>query len=125
MEAKGYVSKVFPIQTGTSARTGNQWQSQEFILEYFETPSQRWADKVLLKLFGEQVERMQLKEGDILEVGFGHQVREYNGRYYNELTVPYRVEKVQESKAPQPPTQEAIQPKQEEEKKEEGDDLPF
>ena len=125
MEAKGYVSKVFPIQTGTSARTGNQWQSQEFILEYFETPSQRWADKVLLKLFGEQVGRMQLKEGDIVEVGFGHTVEDYNGRFYNKLTVPYRVEKVQESKAPQPPTQEAIQPKQEEEKKEEGDDLPF
>lgn len=126
MEVKGYVSKVFDVQTGTSAK-GNEWKSQDFILEYFEQPTQRWADKVLIRIFNDKVDELQLKHGDMLEVGFGHQVREYNGRYYNELTAPYRIVKVEDSKAPQAqPTPEPFPSEQAKvEQQPVKDDLPF
>ena len=51
MEYTGRISKVLPKRSGTSQRTGNEWQTQPFIFEYFETDDQRWSDKVLLETF--------------------------------------------------------------------------
>lgn len=126
MEFRGRIFKVMPVQSGIS-QNGNAWTRHEFIFEYFETPQQRYADRVLLSMMGE---KMDLKEGDEVVIGYGMHVREYNGRYYNEPRV-YKCEKVvkeEEAKKEAAPVQQKMEFSQQpvaakEEKKD--DDLPF
>jgi hypothetical protein len=92
MEFKGRIDKVFAVQSGTSQR-GNEWRKQEFVFEYFEHETDRYSDKVVLSLAGDRIAEKDLHEGDECVVGFGHTVREWQGRWFNELRV-YKVEKV-------------------------------
>jgi hypothetical protein len=92
MEFKGRIDKVFAVQSCTSQR-GNEWRKQEFVFEYFEHETDRYSDKVVLSLAGDRIAEKDLHEGDECVVGFGHTVREWQGRWFNELRV-YKVEKV-------------------------------
>ena len=92
MTLKGRIYKVFPVQQGTSA-AGNKWAKQDFIFEYFEHPTDRYTDKVLLSCMNERIKEYDIHEGDEVLIGFGHRVREYNGRYFNEVSM-YHFEKV-------------------------------
>lgn len=103
MEFKGLITKVLPMQTGTSERTGNPWQKQEFVVEYFEHENDRWADRVCLSTMDTKV-MSQLAEGKEVVVGFGHGAREYNGRFYNELKL-YKFEVVGGAAVKPQPTQ--------------------
>ena len=105
MEFKGLITKVLPMQTGTSERTGNPWQKQEFVVEYFEHENDRWADRVCLSTMDTKV-MAQLAEGKEVIVGFEHGTREYNGRFYNELKL-YKFEVVGGAAAQPQPTQTA------------------
>lgn len=90
MEFQGRIAKLLPIRQGVSQRTGNPWKAQPFVFEYFETPDQRWSDKVLLETYDAKVIE-QLKEGMEVRCGFSHNIREYEGRTYNEMRV-YKIE---------------------------------
>ena len=94
MKFEGRIYKVFPVQSGTSSR-GNQWRKQDFIFEFFELPTDRYADRVLLSVMNERIDEYNLQEGDKCIVGFGHSVNEYNGRYYNDVRC-YHFEKVRQ-----------------------------
>ena len=76
MEFKGRIAKVLPVRSGVSQRTGNEWKSLPFIFEYFENPSDRYADSVMLETFDTKVIE-NLKEGMEVRCGFGHKTREY------------------------------------------------
>lgn len=133
MEFTGNVLKVLPVQSGVSQRTGNEWRTQEFVFEYFEHDTDRFSDKVVLTIRNERIEELNLQVGDKLRCGFGHNVDEYQGRYYNRVNA-YKVEKIgslgnsNAVAAPQsgqeaPPAQQQQQaPAAKEEK---PDDLPF
>ena len=97
MEFQGRIQKLLPIRTGKK-QDGSEWKSQEFVFEYFEHDSDRWSDKVVLSLMGERIKEADLHEGDEVKVGFGHSVREWQGRYFNELRV-YKLEKVKTSQS--------------------------
>lgn len=85
MEIKGMISAVMPPQTGTS-QSGNQWISQEFVLDYFWWPNQTTASKVVLRLFGEdRVKGANLNVGEEVNVRYHIEAREYQGRWYNEV----------------------------------------
>lgn len=90
MEFQGRIYKLLPIRQGVSQRTGNEWKAQPFVFEYFETPEQRWSDKVLLETYDAKVIE-QLEEGMEVRCGFGHNIREYQGHTYNEVKL-YRIE---------------------------------
>ena len=92
MEFKGRIYKLFPIQSGTSAK-GNDWEKQDFIFEYFEHDTDRWSDKVLLSIMGDRIREADLHEGDEVIVGFGHNVRDWQGKYFNDVRC-YKIEKV-------------------------------
>ena len=92
MEFQGRISKIFPVLKGKSA-AGNDWMKQDFIFEYFERENDRWSDKVLLSVMNERITEYQLHEGEEVKCGFSHSVREYNGKYYNEVRL-YRLQKV-------------------------------
>lgn len=76
MEFQGRIAKLLPIRQGVSQRTGNEWKSLPFIFEYFENPSDRYADSVMLETFDEKVIN-SLQEGMEVRCGFGHRTREY------------------------------------------------
>lgn len=75
--------KLLPVRSGQKS-DGSEWRSQEFVFEFFENPDNWWSEKVLLSLMNERIDEYQLKEGDEVRVNFGHSVREYQGRLYNE-----------------------------------------
>ena len=87
--------KLLPVRSGQKS-DGSEWRSQEFVFEYFENPDNWWSEKVLLSLMNERIDEYQLKEGDEVRVNFGHSVREYQGRLYNELRLR-RLQKVSEA----------------------------
>ena len=76
MEFQGRIAKVLPVRSGVSQRTGNEWKSLPFIFEYFENPTDRFADSVMLETFDTKVIE-NLKEGMEVRCGFGHKTREY------------------------------------------------
>lgn len=83
MEFTGRIKQVLAERSGISQRTGNPWKTQAFIFEYFENPSDRYSDTVVLETFDTNVMAI-LKENLNVRIGFGHHVREYNGNTYNE-----------------------------------------
>lgn len=131
MEFVGIVSKVLPIKSGTSQRTGNEWRSLPFVFEYYENDNDRYADSVVLETFDEKVIN-NLKEGMEIRCGWGHKARTITKSdgmttTYNELRL-YKIESIKKAKqqeaqaqtvAPQQPPQ-APPPTEEEQ-----DDLPF
>ena len=76
MEFNGRIKQLLPKRSGTSARTGNTWEAQPFVFEYFENPTDRYADSVLLETFDTNVMR-NMKEGMEVRCGFGHKVDSY------------------------------------------------
>ncbi len=109
MDIKGKIYKVFPIVKGTR-QDGTEWSRQDFIVEFFEHETDRYADRVMLNIMNERVKECDLHEGDEVTVGIGHSVREYKGRWYNEircykvLTTAYapQISPAVETSAPQP-----------------------
>lgn len=93
MEFTGRVKQLLPVRSGVSQRTGNEWKSLPFVFEYFENPSDRYADSVVLETFDTKVID-NLKEGMTVRCGFSHKVREYEGKHYNELRL-YKIESQQ------------------------------
>ena len=95
MYIKGKVVAVGKVESGISQRNGNEWKSQDFILEYYENPTDRYPNRVALRLRNGLIDDLAIREGDELEVGVGHSVWEYNGKWYNELRV-FSAKKVEE-----------------------------
>lgn len=86
--------RLLPVRSGVSQRTGNEWKALPFVFEYFEHPSDRYADSVVLETFDENVIN-NLKEGMKVRCGFGHRTREYQGKVYNEVRL-YKIDSIQE-----------------------------
>lgn len=84
MEIKGKVVSVGQIVSGTSQSTGNQWKSQEFVVEEVALGVMR-PQRVALRLLNDKIDQMNLKFGDMVDVFFRLGVREWNGKYYNDL----------------------------------------
>lgn len=135
MEFQGRIAKLLPIRQGVSQRTGNEWKSLPFIFEYFENPSDRYADSVMLETFDTNVID-NLQEGMEVRCGFGHKTREYtkDGKtmIINDIRL-YKIESVRKAQqpAPAPQTQQAAAPFPPQVDangnpiKEKDDDLPF
>ncbi len=131
MEFTGRIMKLLPRRSGVSERTGKEWAFQPFIFEYFEQDDQRYSDKVLLETMDTSIME-NMHEGDEVRIGFGHNVREYDNKYYNNLSI-YRFEflkglqpdqsATQQPTTQQPETQKPATQQASPSKKE--DDLPF
>ena len=129
MEFTCRIMKVLPPRSGVSAN-GKEWKTQQFIFEYFENPSDRYSDKVVIETFDTDI-MAQLEENATVHIGFGHRTHEFNGKHYNDVSM-YKFERLDHTTAMKPaPAADAPtngdtsvvvpQPKQEEK----TDDLPF
>ena len=87
-----------PTQTGTS-QSGKAWQKREVIIE--ETVG-NYPNSLVITAFGDRVEKLNtLRVGDYVTARFDTQVREYNGRAFNNITL-YDITQPQAQAQPQP-----------------------
>ena len=102
MEFQGRIAKLLPIRQGVSQRTGNEWKSLPFIFEYFENPSDRYADSVMLETFDEKVIN-NLKEGMEVRCGFGHKAKTITKQDGTQTTINemrlYKIESVRKEQS--------------------------
>ncbi len=132
MELTGKIIAVMAAQSGVSARTGNSWMSQEYVIE---VPGQ-YPRKCVFRLFGEdRIKQFNIQQGEDLTIQFDIDAHEYNGRWFNEVRA-YNVVRGQVAQpvaaapaaAPFPPAGAAttpFPPAQEPAAENAADDLPF
>lgn len=82
MELTGKIIAVMEARGGVSARTGNSWKTQEYVLE---VPGQ-YPKRCVFNVFGEdRINQFNIQNGDELTIQFDIDAREYNGRWYNDV----------------------------------------
>jgi hypothetical protein len=80
-ELRAKMIKTLPIQTG-KGKNGD-WQKQDFVVETYES----YPKKVCLTIWNERLSQINgVEEGDELRVSFGVSSREYNEKWYSDLT---------------------------------------
>ena len=106
MEIFGKIIAVLPPQSGVSQRTGQQWASQQFVLQTDE----RFPQKLLFKVFGmDRLQQWNIQMGETLTVQFTADAHENNGRWYGENTAYNVVRQGQQQYAQQQQFQQPMQ----------------
>lgn len=131
MEVIGIVKKVYEPRDGVSQRTGEQWVSQDFVMEYHYWPNQTTPSNILFNVFGaERIKDADLKEGEEVKVRYHIEAREYNGRMFNDVRYD-SIEHIHRMKPSQAEPEKQEEPVKEEKAQAEpasteaNDDLPF
>ena len=82
MELTGRIIAVLPANSGVSARTGNPWMSQEYVIE---VPGQ-YPRKCVFRIFGEdRIKQFNIQMNEDVTIQFDIDAHEYNGRWFNEI----------------------------------------
>ena len=82
MELTGRIIAVLPAQSGVSARTGNNWMSQDYVIE---VPGQ-YPRKCLFRIFGEdRIKQFNIQMNEDVTVQFDIDAHEFNGRWFNDI----------------------------------------
>jgi len=90
MEITGKIIAVLPEQSGVSARTGNAWKSQEFVIETHD----QYPRKCCFRVFGaDRLAAMNIQSGEEVTVSFDIDAHEYNGRWFNNISA-WKVDRV-------------------------------
>lgn len=114
MEITGKIIAVLPERGGV-AKSGNEWKSQEYVIETQE----QYPKKCCFNVFGaDKISEMNIQAGEVMTVHINIDAREYNGKYYNDIRA-WKVTREQ-----QQPVQAAVQP-QAQPQAQGGDNLPF
>ena len=135
MEIIGKAIAALPVKSGVSQRTGEQWQSREYVIETQE----QFPKKMCFEVFGtEKLKEFNIRNNDLIKVHFDITAREYNGKWYNSIRA-WKVEHVNQdgssagatanqvaasspqAQAPQSPAAQVAATN----KQESDDDLPF
>ncbi len=91
MEITGKIIAVLPANSGVSARTGNAWMSQEYVIETHD----QYPKKMCFRIFGEdRIKQFNIQSGEELTVSFDVDAHEYNGRWFNQINA-WKVDRVQ------------------------------
>jgi len=87
-----HVSKMKIVEvyknSGTSQRTGEEWHSTEILLS---NNDEMIESRMLVRLMPKCAEAFDFKKGDVIDLDILHEVREYNSRFYNQISA-WRVE---------------------------------
>lgn len=82
MDLTGKVIAILQANSGVSARTGNSWMSQEYVIE---VPGQ-YPRKMMFRVFGEdRIKQFNIQMGEDLTVSFDIDAHEFNGRWFNDI----------------------------------------
>lgn len=83
MEITGKIIAALEPRSGTSARTGNPWMMQTFVLE---TVNEQYPRRCAFDVFGEdKLREYNIQVGQEYTVSFDIDAREYQGRWYNSI----------------------------------------
>ncbi len=132
MEITGRIKEVLQVRSGVSQRTGNEWKALPFVVEYYENPTDRYPDSVVVETMDTNL-MPNIREGVNVKIGISHKVREYEGRKYNEIRT-YKIEVIgsqqpadnaQASGANNSPQPQQNAPTDAENAGGDADDLPF
>ena len=87
----GRIAEVFPAQSGVSARTGNNWMSQDYLFEFFQWSGQQNPNRLVVRIFGEDnIKRHNLQqyEDDVtLTLRLDASKTKDGDRWFNEVRV--------------------------------------
>ena len=93
MEVKGKIIQKFDLQSGTS-KAGNPWKKQNYLLETLEGIPR----KIYFDFFGDRADQFNFNVGDVINLYFDIESREYQGRYYTDIR-GWKAEKVVDTPA--------------------------
>lgn len=99
----GRIAKVLQANSGVSQRTGNQWMSQEYLLEFFSWSGARYPDRVVFRVFGEErIKQFGLQElEENVTVVLRFDAHESDGRWFNEVSATNVIRANQQQPEPQ------------------------
>ena len=127
MEIQGKLIAAMPTRSGVSQRSGNPWQSRDFVLEI---PGQ-YVRHFVFTVFGEdRLKQFNLRKDEEVIVSFDLDAHEYQGKWYNSCQA-YKVERVGQQQAvptqaqQSAPAQHPFPPVQQDNGGGSADDLPF
>lgn len=86
MELEGRVIQ-FLGETGGTSKAGNPWKKKEWVVETFG----QYPRKVKVQCFGERSDNINLEPGKDYTLSIDIESREYNGRWYTDVSV-FRVQ---------------------------------
>ena len=90
MQITGKAIAALPVKSGVSQRTGEQWQSREYVIETQE----QYPKKMCFEVFGtDKLKDFNIRSNDLIKVHFDINAREYNGKWYNSIRA-WKVEHV-------------------------------
>ena len=82
MELTGKIIAIMEARGGTSAKTGNAWMVQEYVIE---VPGQ-FPKHCAFSVFGEdRIKQFNIQNGEDLTIQFDIDAKEFNGRWYNDV----------------------------------------
>lgn len=79
MQLTAKLSQLLPIQTGTGKN--GDWKKQDIIVE---TDGQ-YPKKVCISIWGDKINEGQLQIGNLLQIDFDIESREYNNKWYTDI----------------------------------------
>jgi hypothetical protein len=85
MKLSGKITKVLPLQEGTSQQGAN-WRKQTIVV-LEDDPQVPYPNEVVFDLFNDRIPETALTVGQHVDVHFSIRTREYNGRIYNDINV--------------------------------------
>ncbi len=81
IEIEGTITKVLELREGQSARTGNTWQRQDYVIE---TPGQ-YPRRCLFTVADGNIAMFNLQEGKRVRVTLSIDAHEYQERWFNDF----------------------------------------
>lgn len=82
MQIEGKIIQFLGEQSGTS-KAGNPWKKKEWLLETFGN----YPRKVKFHIFGDRADSIVLEPGKDYSLSFDIESREFNGRWYTDISV--------------------------------------
>ena len=113
MELSGKVIAVLELQQGTSASSGKEWKRQAAVIE----TDDQYPKKMVFDMFNDKIKPLQI--GEVITVHFNVDAKEWQGKWFNQLTA-YKIES---EGVVQPASQPVVQPNTPQSN--ESTDLPF
>ena len=79
MELTAKLVQVLPLQRGTGKN--GEWKKQDVIVE----TGGQYPKKVCISIWGDKINESALQMGNMLNISFDVESREYNGRWYTDV----------------------------------------
>lgn len=113
MNFTGKITQISAIQSGTS-QTGNEWRRQTIVIE---EATANYPNSVVVSAFNAKVDLLNgYKAGDVVQVSFDLRAKEYNGKWFNDISLyaisPAAGAQPTPMAQPVPQMQQPVQPQQ-------------